>query len=430
MGGASERTKLALLQQLSSLLLMVAFAVVSARWLGASGKGELAIITTAGLVAGSILSLGTPQALTAWIAQDSMSVMRGVLLGTAVAVVLGVSLFVVGLMSEPDSVAFTLLWLSASTIVFEQVMTGISAGCGDLVPPLLSRWIGGGSQVLLVLGALMLGVTPDVPAAAVLYYLLALAGIGIAIGALLRRSYHRQVHDVSIESQIRPLLAFGIRAVPGQILSMSNYKFDILLLGVLATSVDVGTYSVAVSATLLVGVIPAALGQALTRSFGSDLEPTVRLRRGFQLALFAGLLTALVIALGSPLLVVPVFGAEFSSVTQLIVIMVPFTALFATVQVSFPYFYNRLHQPLIQSLVIGVTAAVDLILVVALAPKNGALGAAIASAAAYGIGFIVNAVMTARGAEMHVVRLLVPDADDVRWASSRVSQFFRRVGMT
>jgi len=103
----------------------------------------------------------------------------------------------------------------------------------------------------------------------------------------------------------------------------------------------------------------------------------------------------------------------------LIAIMVPFTGVFATVQVTFPYFYNRLHRPLVQSLVIGVTAVVDVALVVVLAPRLGAIGAAVASAVAYALGFSVNLVVTARGAEMSVGRLVVPSREDVSWALAR-----------
>jgi len=271
----------------------------------------------------------------------------------------------------------------------------------------------------------VVGLAPDVAAASVWYYVAALVGIVIAALFLARRSGHvglpaGRTTDVPIRGQVRPLARFGFKALPGQILSMTNFKLDVLLLGWLSTAAAVGVYSLAVSATLLVGVLPAALGQALTRSFGEDLDPTVRLRRGFQLALVAGVLSAAGIIVVSPVFVPLLFGSAFSGATVLIAIMVPFTAAFSTVQVTFPYFYNRLHRPLVQSLVIGATAVVDVALVIVLAPRYGAVGAAVASAIAYAVGFAVNVVVTSRGAGLTVRRLVVPDGDDITWAVERV----------
>lgn len=420
MGSATARTWYALGQQLSGMALMVAFAVASSRWLGPSGKGELAIVTTAGVVAGSLLALGIPQALTAWVARDRMSVRRAIVWGTVWAAALSVFLLLATLIMRPGSIALGVLWLSVGVFAIEQTMSGVSAGSGDLIPPLISRWVGGGAQVALMSAALVLGLEVDIASVSVAFYVLGLIGVVVAIVFLVGRSgsVGRPV-EASRQSNREDavgLAAFGLKTLPGQILSMTNLKLDILLLGWFATTAAVGIYSLAVSATLLVGVLPAALGQALTRSFGTDSDPTVRLRRGFQIALFTGLVSGAVIVILSPWLVPIVFGEAFSSASSLIAVMVPFTAAFATVQVTFPYFFNRLHRPLIQSLVIGTTAAVDVVLVILLAPRYGAMGAAAASAIAYGLGFVVNVVITARGAEMSIRQLMVPDREGIAWA--------------
>lgn len=188
MSATEGRARLALAQQFSGLGLMVAFAIVSARWLGPSGKGELAIVTTAGVVTGSVIALGIPQALTAWVARDMMSARRAVIVGCVWASLIAAAVAGTTVVIGVENLALRLLWLSAGVTVAEQIMTGVSTGAGDLVPPLVSRWLGGGSQVLLMAGALVLGLAPDVEAASVWYYVVALVGVVVAAGALLRRS--------------------------------------------------------------------------------------------------------------------------------------------------------------------------------------------------------------------------------------------------
>jgi O-antigen/teichoic acid export membrane protein len=232
------------------------------------------------------------------------------------------------------------------------------------------------------------------------------------------RSQRRDSRGMSIRhagSEAKGLFGFGLKVVPVQLLAMANARLDVLVLGALAGTAAVGIYSVAVSATLLVGMVPAALGQALTKSFGSDANAVRQLRAGIQVALVSGLVVGAGIAALSPWMVPLVFGRAFGPSVLLIAIMVPFTAVFSTVQVSYPFFYNHLHRPGIHSLVIGATAAIDLGLLAVLVPAMGAVGAALASAIAYAIGAALNIVITSRATGLGLWDLMVPSRDDLKW---------------
>ena len=184
-------------------------------------------------------------------------------------------------------------------------------------------------------------------------------------------------------------------------------------------------YSLAVSATLLVGLLPAAVGQALSRTFGEEADPSRALRRGVHAALVGGVGTAVVLAVVSPTAVPIVFGIEFAPASRLIAIMVPFTAIFAVSQVTIPYFYNHLRRPGAHSIIMGVTAALDVVLVVLLAPKWGADGAAVASGAAYGTGAVVNIWLTSRGSHLRVRELVVPSWEDIMWLGRTTRDYLR-----
>lgn len=417
-----DRTRTAVIQQVLSVVLMVAFAIFSARWLGPAGKGELALVTTAGVVAMAVIGLGIPQALTVWTSSGRLSVQESVLVGALWSAVLAIVLGIVGAVLPVNTLAIRMLWLSVGVGMIEQVMTSVSVGAGDMGPMMISRVLGGGSQVVFLALAWVIAFPANVKLAVWIYYALAMIGVAVALSALWVRSHKRGSGGPSlsrVRGEARGIFGFGLKVVPVQVLAMANARLDVLVLGALAGTAAVGIYSVAVSATLLVGMVPAALGQALTKSFGSDENPVRQLRAGIQIALVSGLAVAIGIAALSPWVVPLVFGRAFSSSVLLIAVMVPFTAVFATVQVSYPFFYNHLHRPGVHSVVIGATAAIDLGLLAVLVPSMGALGAALASAVAYAIGAALNLAITSRATGLSVLELTVPSRDDLKWMFER-----------
>lgn len=417
-----DRTRTAVAQQVLSVVLMVAFAVFSARWLGPAGKGELAMVTTAGVVAMAVIGFGIPQALTVWTSSGRLTVQESIIVGALWSGVLAVAVGLAGAFLPTGSLAIRMLWLSVGVGMIEQVMTSVSVGAGDMRPMMISRVLGGGSQVVFLVLAWVLAFSPNVRLAVWGYYALAMVGVAVALVALWLRSRKRGSGAPSfgrIAGQSRDLFVFGLKVVPVQILAMANARLDVLVLGALAGTAAVGIYSVAVSATLLVGMVPAALGQALTKSFGSGDNAIGQLRAGIQVALVSGLTVAIGIGVLSPWLVPLVFGHAFGSSVLLIAVMVPFTALFSTVQVSYPFFYNHLHRPVVHSVVIGTTAAIDLGLLALLVPSMGALGAAIASAIAYAIGAALNLGITSKATGLSIAELTIPSRDDLKWMVDR-----------
>jgi len=423
----AARLKTAVAQQVLSLVLMVGFAVASARWLGPAGKGMLTVVTSAGFVGASILGLGIPQALTAWVSGDRLSVRDALAMGLAFA---GVVAIITGLVTRLPLLAsveaVALLWLSMGLVLFEQVSCGISNGVGDLMPQLLLRIVGGGLQVVVMAAAWLAAVPASLSAALAGYYIPGALGVLLATFMLYRRNPGPRKSARELAATVGPLAAFGMVVMPAQLLSVTNFKLDVLVLGALSGASEVGIYSVAVSATLLVGMLPSAFGQALTRTFGESKDPTPSLKRGIHASLVAGLVSAVVLAGASWLLIPAVFGRAFAPASTLIAIMLPGTALFATVQVSFPYFYNHLKRPIVHSLVIGVTAAVDVGVLIVLAPRYGATGAAVASAFAYLVGSGLNLFVTARASNIPLLELVVPRNEDLVWMARTTRRWLGR----
>lgn len=418
-----QRARLAMIQQVVGLAVMVGFAIVSARLLGPAGKGQLTLVTTAGSVASAILGIGIPQALTVWVSRNDLTVNNALTLGLLWTVLVGgATALVIRFMGFHD-LTIRLLWFTVSVFLLEQVMSSTAIGAGDMVPPLVSKAVAGGLHVVIFGAAWMVGAHPGIRTAVDWYFGVATFGIGLALALSAIRSSHGtlglRVDWRTILRETPPVVRFGAKALPAQILMIMNARVDILILGLFAGASAVGIYSLAVSASMLVGVIPLAIGQALTHGFGTEEDPVPALKRGVQTALVAGMAVAVVVATAGWVMVPMVFGPSFAPASLLVAVMVPFTALFSAVQVSYPYFYNHLRRPMTVSAVIGTTAIVDIVLVSLVASKYGALGAAASSAVAYFIGSIINATMTARAAGMSLFELIVPTRQDLAWMVDR-----------
>lgn len=414
----SSRLRYALVQQIMSALLMVAFAVVSARWLGPAGKGEFSVVSTVALVAASLLGLGLPQALTTWVSNDRFSVREGLFAGYVWAIACAGLILVVSMLLRVETLAIRVLWFTTGALLLDQTMTGIAVGSGDLKAALSYRVLGSGSQVAFMAAGLVLGLTPSIPVVTIVYFGIAGLAVVVVSSGMVRRTGGRSAERfefANLVKQMPALAGFGLRAIPAQLLAMANMRVDIIILSGSVTSAVVGVYALAVSATLLVGMVPAAVGQALTRGFGLGDDPIARLRLGLQSSLIFGVISGAILALVSPFAVPLVFGRGFAPATEYIWIMTPFTAVFSLVQVSYPFFYSQLHKPLIHSVIVGITVAIDVLLVAVLAPLYGGMGAAVASAVAYGVGALVNVVVLAKVTGLGVRGLMVPHADDLRW---------------
>lgn len=412
----ARRTRVAMTQQVLGLVMMVGFAVASARWLGPAGKGVLTLVTTGGVVAGSVFGLGVPQALTAWVSRDRLTTREALFIGVVFAALVTVVLAGVARLGIlPSTPAWQFLWLATGVTLFEQAVSGTSNGAGILTPQLLLRSVGGGLQVVAMLVAWLIAFPPTLGAVLSAYFVPGLIGVTVALVALVRQRPEREAQPKVMLASLGPMAAFGLAVIPAQLLSVTNYKLDVLLLGALSGTEAVGIYSLAVSATLLVGMLPSAFGQALTRTFGTSDDPREALKRGMHASIVTGLGSAVVLAAASPLMVPLVFGSGFAPASLLIAIMVPTTALFATVQVTFPFFYNHVRKPIVHSLVIGVTAAIDVVLLLLLAPRMGSVGAAIASAVAYTVGAALNVGVTARASGLKVTELVFPTREDFAW---------------
>ncbi len=213
----------------------------------------------------------------------------------------------------------------------------------------------------------------------------------------------------------RRALRFGLRAHVGHAMSVGNWRLDQWLVGAMSGSKQLGYYSVAAAwAELLFyvpGVIVLVQRPELVRATRAEAARRAAqiMRRALVLAALAG--TALLVT--APLLCTTVFGAEFSGATpQLQVLALGTFGIVVLELLSNALIAQR--RALQASAAIAVAAVATIVGDLLLIPPYGGLGAAIATTTAYSIGAVAVGVVFCRQLQARPGSL-IPRWGDVTW---------------
>jgi O-antigen/teichoic acid export membrane protein len=182
----------------------------------------------------------------------------------------------------------------------------------------------------------------------------------------------------------RELAGYGVRAQAGGLIAQLNLRLDFVVLGALAGPAVLGVYAIATKFAELLRLVTMALTYVLYPAYARD-GPARAAARARRLLPRAGLATAgaaALLAVAAGTVIEAVYGAAFASAVTPARILLAGLALEGVAAVITAYLYGagrpgRNSWAMAAGLV--VTVALDLLLI----PRFGAVGAAIASAAAY-----------------------------------------------
>jgi O-antigen/teichoic acid export membrane protein len=390
-----------------------------ARDLGPSGRGTIAFITVTALVVARVAGLGVGEATTVFAAIRAEG--RDVLLSNLVLFMVTSALLAAGLacaalellgdmrpagLGHPE-----LAILAAGTVTSALVEAGAAflLGCGRFRPlALITATVSWVYPLLLAVVWLSAGLT--VTRAALAWVAAELLRALLLLG--------QSAHGVVL---VRPRLGlllesirFGVRAWVGSFARFLNFRFDQILMGLLASEAALGIYAVAVNASEVLLYLPAATATALLPA-AARAEPGQRIQQTLRAFRSAALITTgavVVAAILGPLLLPVVFGTEFRASVEPFLWLLPgalgfaATAIFSNALVASASPGLSSLGPLV-SLVVGV--ALDLVLI----PRFGATGAAAAASAAFLAGGSVALAAYARLSPFAWRALLVPRRGDL-----------------
>jgi O-antigen/teichoic acid export membrane protein len=404
-----------------------AATIVVARVLGPSGAGAYAIAQTVIILLMVATTLGAEHGIVYYVSSGRWAPQSAFRISQRFAVVVGIAGVGTGLVARavmPEvfhglspavtlaavlSVPFALSWLYASYVA-------LATDCYEwyAVPPAVQSALG----MCLVAGLAAIGGVAG-----------AVIGFTIAhvITAVITRFFGRPTSTrartsdaCSGRGQMRRAVSFGIKGYGTNILQLVNYRLDLFILNATAVSAAVGHYSVAVSITSVMWLLPLALSDvllprvaALSARSGENHAELLSLaeQKGLRHAALLTFVVAIVLALVLILLVVPVYGEAFRQTTVLGLILLPGAASISLCTPLSATVAGR-GRPGLLLVATAVVLAPTVALYILLIPSLHAVGAALASSISYAATLVLTAVCYYRVTGSNPLPLMLPRREE------------------
>jgi len=380
---------------LASQLIMAATGVMSARWLGPSGKGLVAAASTWGTLLGWFAGLGVAVAIQVRVAEapatdkDSATttalgngLLFSALAGTSIGLIafFPVARALTHLGAESNAaVAWAVLPLPLSVLAPIVGFLQLALGRNRLYS--ISLVLGPMTTLGLVLAAAAADKLS--PVVLILCYL---AGSVLALLASARQLPWRSIRiDLSVLWQD---IRFGVRVWLAGVITLVNLRLDILVMTTFLTANDIGLYSAANNVMLPVSSIPAAIALVTTSKVarlqgqGGPGGSIAAIRRSSQQAFMLSLAGGLVLATAAPVVVPFLLGDGYRPAIPIIWILIAGNIARSVMGVVVAG-ANGMRRPKAGYVSEGIGLAATLILLPVLLPRLGITGAAITSLVSY-----------------------------------------------
>lgn len=360
-------------------------ALLAARWLGATAKGQLTLMFAVPALLGPLAAGGVDSYIAARAGGRDPQQRRAVVgLGVRAARWGGAAL-------ASATLAYGIgTGLPPGPVLFAAVLAGLRPGLAVAQAVATSDdQVARVGRALVAMAAAQLSLVVVLAAdGASVADFAAASALSVLVGRrLLRPARSRPGAGAPAElaaAQRRQVLRFGGAVVVGDALQLANYRMDLFVLAAFVPVADIGVYAVAVALAEILWQLPQAVSRSiLPRIVAGQLDRAGVLRISKALgAVTAGL--ALVGWLLAVHLVEPVFGSDFARVPLVLAVLLPGAVLVSaakpiaawTLSCGCPSRNVRA-----SAAGFAVVAAGNVLLV----PSFGIVGAAVASTLGYGV---------------------------------------------
>jgi O-antigen/teichoic acid export membrane protein len=379
-----------------SLLLLL----ITARALGAEGRGVFSFFLLWPMLGGYLLSLGVPAANLQLVAEDprrapglfgnTIAVAAAVAVATAIPLLLGPPDWLIG----PMSIELAwLAWLATAVMVVFQGLTWLQMGQGRYVLPSLLRGLFPAAAAAVFGVMIFLGGSDwETTVAAASAFTASVAVVTFGVAASLVRAGARPALDAGLA---RTSLSFAARYQGGLIAQLVTYRADQWVLGLSQPTATLGAYSVAVSVSEVATYAASAKGMTRFRESAAGVDTGARATISWVAVSTA--ISAVLVA-GAAVVAIPLlFGSDFDDALGLTLLLLPGTLGIGLMRVCGNDLAGR-GRPALVSAVALVQAAVMIPAFVVFVPSHGANAAAIVSTAGYLLGGAAVALLFLREA--------------------------------
>ena len=417
------------LAEISLFALSFLLGVVTARYLGADGKGKFWLVFNVAGILPLLFSMRFQRSVTYHLSKNSAMLgeilLYGLLvgLGTAAGIIVLMAAFpgfFSDVMLKNINIYYWVILLLCMSRYLWSFLIAIIEGLLRFKLKLIFMIGTYGLKVLEVILALSLfklqfeGLILFMGLTEGLVYTLILA----ALMAGVRNYRFNQAHFVA-------MLKYSAKSYPGMISDLVTLRIDTFFLNFFSGAAQVGVYTVAVSLASMLSYLPTAIRNVLMPFVANYSEAQITSRLSRLLIIAMSLIAILIIPLVW-VLVVPVYGAEFASARSLFLILLPGMIFWGVFTLLSSDIEGR-GFPLQISIVSVISALAAISLDWLLIPVWNATGAAVVSSATYALAMLLAAVLYRRLLGVQVNRVLLPRLADLRFISEATSSLLFRL---
>jgi O-antigen/teichoic acid export membrane protein len=379
----------------TSQIILAITGILSARWLGPSGKGLVTGASTWGQLLGWLAGLGVALAIQVRVAETpagsrvaaaSTALGNGLLYSAVIGTGVGLAAFIplarsmAHLGTESSSVvALAILPLALS--VLAPFLANVQLALGRNRIYAVSMVLGSMTTLALVLVAEAARALS--PVVLIGFYLIGgVTGILVSAQQLPWRSIN--INLSTLWKDIRLGARFSLSGIMG----LANFRLDVLVMTIFLTSRDIGLYGTANNVMLPITSIPAAIA-LMTTSQAARLQADGGTRaaasatwRSSRQAFVIALVGGAALAVAAPVIVPALVGNAYRPSIPIVWILISgyiARAVIGVVQAG----ANGMRRPRVGYLGEGVGLAATVVLLPLLLPRWGITGAAITSSISY-----------------------------------------------
>jgi stage V sporulation protein B len=393
-----RNTTLTVMGQFFGLAATMIGGILTARFLGAEGKGQVTLAMSTGMLLARVLCIGSEESVPYFLAGRKMDVRM--VLGNWL-IILALAMVVTYAVIMPiaysclmdnllDGVPFGLLLLgtlSCPIYLLRLMINGILAGYEDFSRQTLHNIVLSIASILAVLISLvMLRCSP-------LGYILFQHGFSvlslvIGAGLLLQTIPFRPAFSMSALTQ---MLRYGSKSMLSQLLTLIDLRLDIYIVNLFLQTASVGVYTVAASIANMFWIIPNGIVISMfprVASLSGDQSnrlTALLCRNAIWLTVLGGGSFMLV----SKPIIVWVFGPDFAPAALALAFLMPGVLGQVVARICFTDCAARGY-PGKATLSNAITASLTILLDFVLIPRMGIQGAALASSIAYCTGGLLG----------------------------------------
>lgn len=399
------------------LLFTLLTAPLTARALGPTGRGLLALVVVIDEAGSALFRWGLPEAVAYHLKQGAdvqairRQVRRFAWFTAPASVALGLAVIAIPAIRNEGAVFCAVAFIVTAWSPFVNTTTAclrnLLMAAGDLRTLRNSSMVGALPFLVAVPLAFALDML-TVEFALCIYGASALMlriYFGVRARTMLQRiAQHHE--DVTLPG----LLRYGSKAVPAALSDLGNSRLDQLILAPLLGLSQLGIYSVAVS----VGMLPVAFGLGLAhagyRNMPSSLDGALPSIAGRAVRLAAPPLVAITLVLGAvvPFVLPIIYGQQFKDSVIPCLLLLP-GALAMSINYTVWQTANALGRPGISSMTQVLSLVATVVLLAVLLKPLGVPGAALATSLAYSLRLALSVYFLRRVG----VRGLMPGRRDV-----------------